>query len=63
VLVAPATGQEIVLDQGDIDALLMAALAGGRVKDAAAAVAQQTGLPRRDMYNRALVLRGDKPGG
>lgn len=40
----------------DIEAMLRAALAGGSVKDAAAAVATATGLPKRDLYQRALLL-------
>jgi 16S rRNA (cytidine1402-2'-O)-methyltransferase len=40
----------------DLDALLLAALAVHRVKDAANEVANKTGLPRRDVYARAVVL-------
>jgi 16S rRNA (cytidine1402-2'-O)-methyltransferase len=64
---APEPKGEIVLVVGppvaaqppaadDIDAMLETALAAGSVKDAAAAVAEATGLPRRDIYQRALVL-------
>ena len=41
----------------DLDSALRAALAGGRVKDAAKAVAEQLGLPKNDVYARALVLK------
>lgn len=65
VLVGPATGQPPALDSAEIDALLLAALDGSSVKDAAAALVERTGLPRRNLYSRALGLRakyGDKPG-
>ncbi|WP_439574124.1 16S rRNA (cytidine(1402)-2'-O)-methyltransferase [Phreatobacter sp.] len=43
-------------DEADIDARLIHALETASVKDAAAAVAEATGLARRDLYQRALVL-------
>jgi 16S rRNA (cytidine1402-2'-O)-methyltransferase len=43
--------------QVDIDSALRAALAQMRVKDAAAHVAETLGLPRRDVYQRALMLK------
>jgi 16S rRNA (cytidine1402-2'-O)-methyltransferase len=45
-----ATGEEL-------DRALRAALESSGVRDAAAAVAAATGLPRRDIYRRALALR------
>lgn len=61
ILVAPADDQVVPLEQDEIDALLVAELGRGRVKDAAKIIAEQTGLPRRDLYNRAIVLRdGDR---
>lgn len=41
----------------DIDALLRAAMVGMSVKDAAAVVAAEAGLPRREVYARALRLQ------
>jgi 16S rRNA (cytidine1402-2'-O)-methyltransferase len=40
----------------DADALLRQALARVSLKDAVSEVAQATGLPRRDLYQRALAL-------
>jgi 16S rRNA (cytidine1402-2'-O)-methyltransferase len=48
---APATGN-------DLDAALRAALATLSVRDAAAHVAEATGLPRKRVYARALELAG-----
>lgn len=53
------------LDEGapaaeDLDAMLRRALARASVKDAVAEVAATTGLPRRDIYQRALTLGQDQ---
>jgi len=45
-------------DDTAIDQLLLTALERGSVKDAATDVAAKTGLARRDLYARALALRG-----
>jgi 16S rRNA (cytidine1402-2'-O)-methyltransferase len=45
-------------DPEDLDGRLRAALTGNSVKDAAALVATATGLPRKLVYARALVLSG-----
>ena len=42
--------------EGDLDTALRTALAGASVKDAAAMVAEALGLPRRQVYARALEL-------
>ena len=43
----------------DLDDLLRGALARVSVKEAVAEVATATGLPRREVYQRALVLAKD----
>jgi 16S rRNA (cytidine1402-2'-O)-methyltransferase len=43
--------------EGDIDSALTEALATMRVKDAARAVAEQLGLPKSEVYARALALK------
>jgi 16S rRNA (cytidine1402-2'-O)-methyltransferase len=43
-----------------LDAMILDALAGLSVKDAAAAVAVEAGLPRREVYARALRLAGSR---
>ena len=53
---APADSGEI--DNGAFDTQLRAALETQSVRDAAAAVAAATGLPRRRLYARALELEG-----
>lgn len=62
VIVAPPA--EAVPDEETVDALLRRLLAAGSVKSAAEAAAAATGLPRRDLYQRALALRdgGDGAG-
>lgn len=47
----------VVPTEGDVDAALREALGRARVKDAAAEVAEAMGLPRRDVYQRALALK------
>ena len=44
------------VSDADLDALLTAALTTQRVKDAATDIAAKTGLPRRDVYARAVIL-------
>ncbi|MEO5373650.1 MAG: 16S rRNA (cytidine(1402)-2'-O)-methyltransferase [Alphaproteobacteria bacterium] len=44
------------MESTELDALLRQALEGASVRDAAAAVAASTGLPRRQVYARALAL-------
>ncbi len=59
VVVGPAP-EEAAPAEGELDARLRAALAGGAsLRDAAAMVAAATGLPRREVYNRALALGGE----
>lgn len=60
VLVGPPGGHVVGLDDAAIDCLMVNALQGNSVKDAAASLAELTGLSRRDLYNRALVLRSLK---
>jgi 16S rRNA (cytidine1402-2'-O)-methyltransferase len=45
-------------DPEDLDGRLHAALATHSVRDAAALVTAATGLPRRQVYERALALSG-----
>ena len=57
VIIAPGDCAAADLDQDAIDAILRVELALHHVKDAAALVAERTGLARRYLYNRALRLR------
>ena len=56
ILVAPPTETP---DADDVDALLKRALSRVSVKDAVGEVAVATGRPRREIYQRALVLAKD----
>ncbi|MDQ0301903.1 16S rRNA (cytidine(1402)-2'-O)-methyltransferase [Ancylobacter polymorphus] len=56
LVIGPPMAEES--SEADLDAALKAALASLSVKDAAAAVATATGLPRRAVYARALALQG-----
>ncbi len=50
---------EAIVEEIDIDSLLVDALQTMSVKEAATMLAQDTGLPRRDIYNRALKIKED----
>lgn len=58
LLIAPADGQSLK-DQGTLpeELLLQALQQGHSVKEAAALVAVSTGLPRRELYAQALLLK------
>ena len=56
IVIGPPAADAGRADAGEIDALLRRALARGSVKDATGEVAAATGLPRREIYQRALAL-------
>jgi len=55
VVIAPPGAREAV-DAAELDAQLRAALGTSSLRDAVAAVAEATGLPRKQVYQRALAL-------
>lgn len=57
VLVAPPVARQ---EELDIDALLKAELARGSLKDAVAVVTARSGLPKREVYARAVALEQGK---
>lgn len=59
VIVIGPPGAEAAPAADDVDAMIRAALEDASVKDAARAVAEATGLPRREIYARALELARD----
>jgi 16S rRNA (cytidine1402-2'-O)-methyltransferase len=60
IVIGPPVADAPTLTPVALDARLKAALAKFSLKDAAAAVAAETGLPRREIYRRALALAGDR---
>jgi 16S rRNA (cytidine1402-2'-O)-methyltransferase len=59
LVLAPPPVQDV--PAADLDALLRGALDRASLKDAVAEVAEATGQPRREVYQRALALaRGDE---
>jgi 16S rRNA (cytidine1402-2'-O)-methyltransferase len=60
VIVGPPVAQTTVTD-AEIDAQLSTALETTSLREASAAVAAATGLPRRQVYARALALQGKRP--
>ncbi|MBX3523589.1 MAG: 16S rRNA (cytidine(1402)-2'-O)-methyltransferase [Xanthobacteraceae bacterium] len=59
VVVAPP-GETPLLDEEDIEQKIKMALKTLSLKDASAAIAAETGLPRKEIYARALALAGKK---
>ncbi|MEM9432556.1 MAG: 16S rRNA (cytidine(1402)-2'-O)-methyltransferase [Pseudomonadota bacterium] len=59
VVVLVARGEKVPIAQADLDALLRQALGAASLKSAVAEVVEATGLPRRDVYQRALSLDKD----
>ena len=59
LLVGPP-GENAEIDAGDLDDKLREALTKHSVKDAAAVVSAQTGVPRRKVYARAIELAAEK---
>lgn len=60
LLVGPAGGNDIQMDAGKIDQALKVALKTMSIKEAAAVIATLTGKPRKELYERALRLKGKK---
>ncbi len=60
VVVVSPPGEAAPLDKADIDSKIEAALAKLSLKDASAAIAAETGLPRKEIYARALALAEKK---
>jgi 16S rRNA (cytidine1402-2'-O)-methyltransferase len=60
VIVGPPVADTAV-SEVDLDAQLAAALRTASLREASAAVAAATGLPRRQVYARALALQGKRP--
>ncbi len=57
IVLGPPLEKEVVQD--DVDTAIKAALTRLRVKDAASEVAETFGLPRKEIYQRALELKED----
>lgn len=56
LVIAPAETTPATAE--DLDSLLKTALLGQSVKEASADIAEATGLPRKEVYRRALELKG-----
>lgn len=56
LVIAPAETTPATAE--DVDSLLKTALLGQSVKEASADIAEATGLPRKEVYRRALELKG-----
>lgn len=61
IVVLVEKGDSPNLGEADLDSLIMAALQEGTVRDAADRVAAETGMKRRQVYQRALELEKEKP--
>ena len=60
VIVIAPPAEAAAPDADDVDALIRAALARVSVKDAVGEIVAATGLPRRDVYQRALELAKER---
>lgn len=60
ILIGPPGDEKAAIDDAAIDALLRARLHNHSVKDAVTLVVQETGLPKKRVYARALTLSGDR---
>lgn len=60
IVLVVGRGDAPVASAADLDAALRDALGRLRVKEASAEVAEALGLPRRDVYQRALELKDDE---
>ena len=60
IVIAPPAEEADAADADAVDALLRRALRHASVKDAVSDVAAATGRPRREIYQRALVLSEDQ---
>lgn len=61
ILIGPPTDNALVQDDNGIDALLRVRLKTHSVKDAVTLVVQETGLPKKRVYARALALSDSPP--
>jgi 16S rRNA (cytidine1402-2'-O)-methyltransferase len=59
VIVIAPPGEAEPASEADADALLVAALERLSAAKAASEVAKATGLPRRELYTRALAIKGE----
>ena len=60
IVIHPPGQNEMLPDAEQLDAMITEGLATASVKDVASEVAAMTGLPRRDVYRRALVLAKER---
>jgi 16S rRNA (cytidine1402-2'-O)-methyltransferase len=58
IVIGPPDADAPEVSSEDLDQRLRAVLAKLSLKDAAAAIAAETGLPRREVYRRALAIAG-----
>lgn len=59
IVVVVGPPQHVPPDEADIDAALKAAMQDNSLKDAATLIAEAHGLPRKEVYAKALALKGD----
>lgn len=62
IVVAPPDADAAPIDDAEVDRMLLDALRGSSIRDAANAVAEATRQPKRAIYQRALRLKRDRDG-